>query len=160
MLLKNKILGIFVKKIIMKKYFNILSFNHSIIQSLLFVFLILHSITNTFAVIEQYKADSLENILKTAKGKKKIELLNELSKEYSSTSYEKSLDYANQALSLAEKSDNKKEKANALHNIGEAYKLQNKNIKALESHQKSLKIRKQINDKKVIAISLNNIGII
>ncbi|MFY9310993.1 MAG: tetratricopeptide repeat protein [Bacteroidia bacterium] len=51
-------------------------------------------------------------------------------------------------------------KANAFNNIGYVYKQQGNTTKALEWYDKSLKIRKQLDDKKGIAISFNNIGLI
>lgn len=51
-------------------------------------------------------------------------------------------------------------KANALNNIGYAYKQQGNTAKALEFYEKSLKIRERLEDKKGIATSFNNIGLI
>lgn len=69
---------------------------------------------------------------------------------------DKSLPSAN----TAEKNSLLFTKANALNNIGYVYKQQGNTSKALEWYEKSLKIRKQLDDKKGIATSFNNIGLI
>ena len=51
-------------------------------------------------------------------------------------------------------------KANALNNMGYAYKQQGNIAKALELYQKSLKIQQDIGNKEGYATSLNNLGLI
>ncbi|MCK4359636.1 MAG: tetratricopeptide repeat protein [Candidatus Cloacimonetes bacterium] len=106
------------------------------------------------------KIDSLENVLKTISGNEKVCLLNELSKEYLKISVEKSLEYSTQALELAEKLENNKEKANALSNLALGNYYLGNNNKALEYYELSLIIEKEIKNSKRIAAILNNLGII
>ena len=65
------------------------------------------------------------------------------------------LDYLNRGLSLAVQLDNKEEKAGILHAIGVAYKLLDKPQDALKNYHDSLAIKRQIGDKRGIAVSLN-----
>jgi eukaryotic-like serine/threonine-protein kinase len=66
-----------------------------------------------------------------------------------------SLDYLNQAYSLAVRLENREEKASILHAIGVAYKLMEKPQDALKNYQDSIAIKRQIGDKRGIAVSLN-----
>ena len=66
-----------------------------------------------------------------------------------------SLDYLNQAYSLAVRLDNQEEKAAILQAIGVAYKLMEKPQDALKNYQDSIAIKRQIGDKRGIAVSLN-----
>jgi class 3 adenylate cyclase/Flp pilus assembly protein TadD len=102
----------------------------------------------------------LENQLKTVTGKEKITALNELSEAYWEVSARKSIEYAEQALKLAEPSKDEVENANALYNIGVAYRNLSNYDSALEYHLKALKIREEIGNKKDIADSLHQIGIV
>lgn len=106
------------------------------------------------------KIDSLENALKTISNNEKICVLNKLSKEYLKISVEKSLEYSTQALQLAEKLKNNKEKADALSNLALGNYYLGNNNKALEYYQLSLKIEKKIGNFQKIAAILNNLGII
>ena len=66
-----------------------------------------------------------------------------------------SLDYLNQAYSLAVRLDNQEEKAAILHALGVAYRLMDRPQDALKNYQDSLAIKRQIGDKRGIAVSLN-----
>jgi len=128
------------------------------LKNIIIIFAILLSTSSLFS--KTTKIDSPENKLKNISNNEKICVLNELSKEYLKISVEKSLEYSTQALELAEKLNNTKEKANALNNLALGnYYLGNDN-KALEYYQKSLRIEKETGDNKSIAAILNNLGII
>jgi len=104
--------------------------------------------------------DSLEFRLKNSilQSEEKIEILNKLAKAYWDVLPEKSIEFAEQALHLAEESKNIKGKADALNNIGGGYIYSDEYRKALEYFQKSKKIREEIGNKRDISHSLNNIG--
>ncbi|MBU0764493.1 MAG: tetratricopeptide repeat protein [Bacteroidetes bacterium] len=121
--------------------------------------------------------DSLEDRLRTLKGKEKIEILNELADAYISISKEKAIEYATVALNSAKelsRSSDKfvtqrgmKEIANSLNNIGFIYESTDDFAQALEYYEKALAVRKKIgiesqdaNNIKAIITSLNNIGIV
>lgn len=60
------------------------------------------SITFYFSHAQENQIDSVTQALNTAKGKSKINIFNELSFQYSFSSHEKSIDFANKALDLSE----------------------------------------------------------
>ncbi len=104
--------------------------------------------------------DSLKNKIKTATGKEKIHLLNELGKTYWGIDSEKTFKYSNQALKLSEKKNYKKGIAQSLNNIGVGHYFLGDYDTALEYFLQSLALREEIGDKKDIVSSYNNIGII
>jgi tetratricopeptide (TPR) repeat protein len=75
--------------------------------------------------------------------------------EIKSGNPQNSLQYLNQALSLAIQFGNQEEEANIRHAIGAAYKLMDKPEEALRNFQDSLVIKRKIGDKRGIAVSLN-----
>ncbi len=119
-------------------------------------------------VAQQAKIDSLLQVVKTAKeDTTKVNALNNLSnKMLPSGNYQKSLQYANQAIDICSKSlvpnsrPVKKGLANAINQIGIVYLNQSNYQKALSEFNKSLSIKEAIVDKKGIASTLNNIGVI
>ncbi len=104
------------------------------------------------------QVDVLENKLKTATGTEKIEILNELSSLLSSSSPDKSIEYANEAYELAANSNNKTQEVTALVSLGNAYCSKGNFQLALEHHQKSLKIYEDFSSKQGMISSLNNIA--
>ena len=69
-----------------------------------------------------------------------------------------SLDYLNQALSLAIQLGRDEEKADVLHAIGAAYKGLDKPSEALRYYQESLEIKRRIGQKRGIAVTLGRIA--
>ena len=106
----------------------------------------------------QNKADSLENILKTATGEQKVKTLNELFKEYVNTDPVKATEFTREALSLALEISDEKGMAAAYNNIGVAYRNQGALDKSLENYLASLQIYQKINNKEGVASCKNNIG--
>lgn len=104
--------------------------------------------------------DSLEQQLQNLRGTDKHELLLKLSKEYWFVDLDKSLDYAEQALTLAEKSRDPVQMAEAYNRIGNVYYFQAENHKALENYNKSKTISQDANYQSGIAKASNNIGLI
>jgi tetratricopeptide (TPR) repeat protein/predicted Ser/Thr protein kinase len=66
-----------------------------------------------------------------------------------------SLEPLNQAYSLAVRLENQEQKAAILHAIGVAYKILDKPQDALKNYQDSIAIKREIGDKRGIAVSLN-----
>ncbi len=133
-----------------------------------FAFLFFTLLSN-YLIGQNPAIDSLQIILKSAKeDTNKVNILYQLSEEYSAA--KDVLNYAQQALSLAEKlstssikaiaNAGKKGIANASNNIGYVHNHQGDIPKALEWYHKSLKIREEIGDKSGIGNSLNNLGFI
>ncbi|MFH2141315.1 MAG: tetratricopeptide repeat protein, partial [Bacteroidota bacterium] len=121
-------------------------------------------------VAQQNVADSLKKILSSAKNDTtKIHTLILISEEYSLSLPDTALYYTEKALYLCDtllfSESNElirialmKQKALTLNNFGTYYQDRGETEKALRYHNKSLQIRKKINDKNGIANSLNNIG--
>ena len=72
--------------------------------------------------------------------------------------YQEALDYFFQALEINENELSSSKADTYYSNIGLIYQEMGLPEKALEYHKKALKIRRELKDKKGIAISLNNIG--
>ena len=107
----------------------------------------------------QQKIDSLLNLLKTAKeDTNKVIYLNDLSGEMVYSDPDTAIILGNQALSLAEKSGDKKGIANSLGALGYYYFLKGNYTKALDYLFNALKISEELGDKKNIAAHLENIG--
>ncbi len=104
--------------------------------------------------------DSLESVLFKKKGYEKLLILNELANDYKSLSYEKSYQYANQALILSAAINEKIEEGKALHTLGVLFYFKGNFEKTLYYWEKALKARQDGNDKVGVANSLNNIGLI
>lgn len=88
----------------------------------------------------------------------KVITLNKLTEALFHISSEKALEYGEQALELATKIDNKKEKVNALNNIGILNRKLNHYDIAFKFHQHALQISEEIGEKASISGSYNNIG--
>ncbi|MCD4820352.1 MAG: tetratricopeptide repeat protein [Candidatus Cloacimonetes bacterium] len=105
------------------------------------------------------KIDSLMNILKNTKKGHRVDILNQIAKEYWFEDTEQTIKYGNEALQLAKQLHYDFGKAQAMNNIGVAYYFSNDYENALDYFRKSLKIREKIGDINEIIKSLNNIGI-
>ena len=113
------------------------------------LFLIITSISPLKAITSV--ADSLEKVLvKTTDNKLKLALLTTLTKEFASLSFEKSLQYGNQAISLARKLDEPQVEVDALLIIGDAYSYQNNFPESFENYEKAQKLSEKIKYKKGI----------
>ncbi|UII21053.1 tetratricopeptide repeat protein [Fulvivirga ligni] len=102
--------------------------------------------------------DSLELELKDAKGKDRVNVLNELFIVHNQLNPEQALEYATSALELATEIDYPKGKAAALNNLGIIYKNQGVYARAVEFYIESLRISDEINDQKAEASTMNNLG--
>lgn len=102
--------------------------------------------------------DSLQTVLKTAKGELKVKTLNELFRAYISTEPVKAIGYTREALVLATEIKDQKGMAAAYNNLGVAYKNQGALDKSLEYYLISLKLYTALKNTEGIATSKNNIG--
>jgi tetratricopeptide (TPR) repeat protein len=104
--------------------------------------------------------DSLENVLKTAKGELKVKTLNELFRSYVNSDPVKAIGYARQALALATEINDQKGMAASFNNLGVAYRSQGALDKSLEYYLLSLRIYDKLQNKDGIATTKSNIGTI
>lgn len=104
--------------------------------------------------------DSLEKQLPNLKGEARFELLLNLSQEYWIEDLEISLNYAEEALQIAQEADNKIWQANAYNRLGNAYYFKEDYHKSIEYYNKSKEVSKEVNFQEGIAKSSNNIGLI
>jgi serine phosphatase RsbU (regulator of sigma subunit) len=121
------------------------------------LFLFLTIITGTTAFSQN--ADSLEQLLKkNIPDSTRIQALIQLEKYYCYDSKDKALSFGVEAVKLAEKTGDQKNKAWALNYIGSTYFYNGIYDSSLYYHQQALDIRLEINDKKGLGASYNNIG--
>ncbi|MEM7106849.1 MAG: tetratricopeptide repeat protein [Bacteroidota bacterium] len=102
--------------------------------------------------------DSLQNALKTAKGRQKVDILNKIYIGYVESEPTRALEYSKEALELATLIDYQKGRAAALNNIGVVYKNQGVYDKALDNYIESIRISTNLDDKLLLASTMNNIG--
>ncbi len=106
------------------------------------------------------KIDSLNSLLKTSTDSEKTEILNELSNAYDTISYDKSLEYAKQALELTKKFKSKEDIATSLDKVARIYYFLTNYDESINCFIESLKIREKTGDQKAIAQSYNNLGVV
>jgi tetratricopeptide (TPR) repeat protein len=104
--------------------------------------------------------DSLENVLKTAKGDLKVKTLNELFRSYMNSDPVKAIGYTREALTLATEVNDQKGMAASYNNLGVAYKSQGALDKSLEYYLISLRIYDKLKNKDGVATTKSNIGTI
>ncbi|MBL7865526.1 MAG: tetratricopeptide repeat protein, partial [Cyclobacteriaceae bacterium] len=104
------------------------------------------------------QADSLENLLKTAKGPDKVKVMNELFRAYIKSDPVKALGYTREALTLASSIDDSKGMGACYNNLGVAYKEQGALDLALANYLRALDIYTQLQNVEGIATSKNNIA--
>lgn len=141
----------------------------------IFIFLILNFFPQNFFA-QSINTDSIEVFLKNEKNDTvKMNASNKLCRDFWQTGeYNKSLQYAQTALSIAKKLNLKKGITSAYNNLGVTYWYQGYYSKALENHLSALKIKEELveqaeksNDpvqlkesKNSVAKSFNNIGMV
>ena len=105
--------------------------------------------------------DSLESILLfETDSVKRIEILNHISKEYFSSSTVKALEYADSALILAKRIENRKLIAEAYKNLGGGFYYHGELDKAIKYTDSALTIFRILSDTLGIGKTLNNLGVI
>ncbi|MCD4747152.1 MAG: tetratricopeptide repeat-containing sensor histidine kinase [Bacteroidales bacterium] len=126
-------------------------------------FLIIAGFINSSFGQDKAKIDSLENLIINFENKnysdiEKIKVYNNLSELYSSSSYEKRLKYAKQALKLAEEIKNQEQELIALKNTGLAYYQLTKYEESNKYLKKRLAILEELENIEEIANTLHYIG--
>ncbi len=116
-----------------------------------------------FAVCHaQQKSDSLHSLLsKETRDTSRIRLLNELSKELKAMGdFRKSLEKAEEALALANKTKDPYSLASSYNNVGLAFQSLSNHDTAFKIFQKAYDLHEKFSDEKLEAHLLNNIGFI
>jgi len=120
------------------------------------LFLLLILINNQVAG----QIESMENQLQFVKGSERFELLLNISKEYWFKNPVKSIEYAQEALKIANEEKNDIFKARAFNRIANGYYFLEQPKLALEYYMKSLDLSENIEYMEGIATATNNIGLI
>jgi len=103
--------------------------------------------------------DSLIREMENTPESKHIAILNELANLYWTISFEKSLQYATQALEIAERLEDQSGIADSYNSIGVAYATLEIYDDAVAYFEKARDLRNAIHDRKGLVRSLNNLGI-
>ncbi|MDN5203472.1 tetratricopeptide repeat protein [Fulvivirgaceae bacterium BMA10] len=106
----------------------------------------------------QQTIDSLRKQLAQASDKDKLPLLNALAESYWQIDPDLTIEYANQALKLAEANGDKKNEGYAYINLCQGYLYKDVYDKALEFGLKSLDIREKLEDVNDVIYTLRTIG--
>jgi tetratricopeptide (TPR) repeat protein len=110
--------------------------------------------------VQANEIDSLERLLSTAEGTEKVDVLNELFKQYVNNDPFLAMSYTKSALQIAEELDYQKGIATSYNDIGVIYRKRGKFALALENYINSFKYFSQIGDNEGLAKAYNNIGTI
>jgi signal transduction histidine kinase/Tfp pilus assembly protein PilF len=129
-----------------------------IFRFLLLMFILIVCQNKTEAQNE--KIDSLQLLLKNSEGTEQIDILNNLSGAYRYSSLNNSLEYANQAIQLAQKNNYNIGEGDGYKNKGIALYFQKKYSEAIAEYEKANEIFKKENSQIKISEILNNIAII
>ncbi len=129
-------------------------------MKLKFVIFLCVFLSSGFFSIAGNEVDSLEQVLKQVSGDEKFELLITLSKKYWYTNPDKSIEYCNNALSLAEDQNDREKIARAYNRLGNGYYFKSENEKAISYYEKSLELSDEIGYYKGVARASNNMGLI
>ncbi|MFZ9980654.1 MAG: tetratricopeptide repeat protein [Cyclobacteriaceae bacterium] len=105
-------------------------------------------------------ADSLEQLLKTSKGTRRVKILNLLFRSYINQDPVRATGYTKEALSLAMEFEDASGIAASYNNLGVAYKNQGAFEKALENYLTADKVYEKSGNKEGRAATHNNIGTI
>jgi signal transduction histidine kinase/Tfp pilus assembly protein PilF len=130
---------------------------HKISLSLLFISIFLT--TGTLLRAQNPSIDSLKNLIHQREGMRKVQLLNDLSREYWQIAPDTSLKYAQQALEVAETLKHEESISDAYNRIGNAYYFLNNKERALDYYQRSLQIREKLGDPERLNQIYNNLGV-
>jgi tetratricopeptide (TPR) repeat protein len=102
--------------------------------------------------------DSLETMLDTAQGDRKVKTLNELFRAYLRSDPVKAVGYTHEALLLATEINDRRGMAASFNNLGVAYRNQGALDKALEYYMTSLRLYDSLQNKEGVATTKNNIA--
>lgn len=102
--------------------------------------------------------DSLQKNMGNMTVDARIKALNQLSQHFANTDFSKSLEFARQAKDLAKSSNDLKQLASALINIGNGYYNYKDFATSVQYYDSSLIIAKNSNDQKGIGAAITNLG--
>ena len=125
-----------------------------------FLLLILCLLISINSVFCDNKIDSLINKLPLVNDTSKLDILIQLSKAHWTIAPSKGLFYSNKAIKLAEKYHDKNKEAKALLYGGVNAWFMGVYDKAIKYYQKSLTIAREIQNDKLCAFNLNNLGMV
>lgn len=137
------------------------NFTKIIFFILVFIGFTAHSQTNIWdenPSDSQKELDSLLTFLPYSTGKDKIPLLNRVAEIYWSINPNKTIEYANEALELSQKFNDKSQEGLAYINLCQGYLFNDFYNKALQFGLKSLEIRKSIGNDYDLAFTLRTLG--
>jgi tetratricopeptide (TPR) repeat protein len=123
-----------------------------------FLFTLLLNLSLNSLCQDQAKVDSLENLLASATGKERFELLMSLSGEITRTNNDHAQELADEAISVAENLHDNELINSAYINKGYMYEANFKDAEALKIFEKALEISENANYNKGRAIALYRIG--
>jgi len=106
----------------------------------------------------QKELDSLLTILPYSTGEDKLPLLNRVAEIYWAINPNKTIEYANEALELSQKFNDKSQEGLALINLCQGYLFNDFYDKALQLGLQSLEIRKNIDNNYDLAFTLRTLG--
>jgi len=129
-----------------------------IVSLFLFLLFQISSYSQAFNDIEWYNVDSLLKVLPEQIGEERLQTLNALAASLSFEDKKECRYYAQQALDLSEKLNNKEEKATALRNFGRMEFYDGNYPRALNYYQESMKIYEAIGNRYLVAQLLEDLG--
>ncbi|TAE46906.1 MAG: hypothetical protein EAZ06_00445 [Cytophagales bacterium] len=125
-----------------------------------FYFILFFYFLLSFSFVRAQNIDSLKIALTKAKyDEQKAEILKKIAWAYRNIDLKRSLDYAHQALKLAEKFANRKTEADMIRTIGIIYLHYVHHHEALEWNQKALVLSQDIDYEEGVAFCYDNFGV-
>lgn len=132
-----------------------------LIKRLLLSILLFTALVHFDGFSAESRDTTYSRISKIREPNKKVDAFNAATEFcWRSGKYEKGLQYAREALRIAEDNDYKKGQGDVLNNIGIIYDYQGKLSEALRVYFKALGIQESIGDQRGIAYTCSNIGLI
>jgi len=108
---------------------------------------------------QEIEIDSLLQQLEHVQDNKKANIYNQLSELYTYENVQKSIEFAKQALHLAEDSENREDQSTALRNIGTGYRIQGDMRIAVDYHLQAVDIILEMNKPAYLAHAYSDLGI-
>lgn len=104
--------------------------------------------------------DSLKSVLATSAGQQKVDILDDISWEFTFSNPDSALTYGNMQLDLAQLLDYKRGMGRAYGNLARAYYIKGDFNKALQLYDKGMHMHAVAGDRRSVATSLSNMAII
>jgi tetratricopeptide (TPR) repeat protein len=134
-------------------------------RNLFTIFLLIVSVTflspeSKGQEIRNKQIDSLLALMNQNEGKRKVDLLNDVSRAYWNISYKTALDYSSKAYNLAAEINYFEGMSDAANRIGNIYYFLKDTTRALDYYKRSLELAQTIGSEKRKGIIYNNIGLL